>query len=337
LRPLEDARRAAVRFTSECLAFANVPCHATAAPVWPDAARWKAAVPRDHGTDWDFEDVRDHYLTLLHDENAAELRARDAARYLRLSRAASAEAMEATLAEWRRAGSTCAGALVWMLKDFTPGAGWGVIDSFGRPKLAWHALRRACRPVQVALTDEGLNGLAIHLINETAAALRARLSLVCLLGGEAIVMKREREVDLPAHSVQALSSADLIGSFFDITAAYHFGPPALDSTIVRLGDAASGALLSEALHFPQGRAALTHDAALAADLVRDGDTWMLRLKTGRFAPCIQVEDKAYYAADEGFALLPGEERSVPLLGTGDAKARPSGRVIAGYRGEDVPY
>ena len=87
--------------------------------------------------------------------------------------------MEATIAEWRRAGSSCAGALVWMLKDFVPGAGWGVIDANGRPKLAWHALRRAFRPVQVALTDEGLNGLGIHLINETAEPVRAKLSLRC--------------------------------------------------------------------------------------------------------------------------------------------------------------
>jgi beta-mannosidase len=337
LRPLEDARRAGVRFTSECLAFANVPCHATAQPVWADRAQWKAALPRDRGVDWDFEDVRDHYVRLLYGVDPAALRATDPRRYLRLGRSASAEVMETTIAEWRRAGSSCNGALVWMLKDFVPGAGWGVIDSLGRPKLAWHALRRAFRPVQVALTDEGLNGLGIHLVNETSRPVRARLSLTCLLGGEAIVMRREHEVHLPARSTQARSSTELIGSFFDITNAYHFGPPALDCSIVRLADAATGALLSEAVHFPQGRAVLAHEVGLSAELVRDGSSWALRLATRRLAPCIQIEDPRYCASDEGFALMPGEERMVRLLPAGETSARPSGAVAAGWAHTDATY
>jgi beta-mannosidase len=336
-RPLEDARRAGVRFTSECLAFANVPCHATAAPVWVDPERWKTAIPRDRGAEWDFEDVRDHYVALLYGVDPARLRADDPKRYLRLGRAASAEVMESTIAEWRRAGSSCHGALVWMLKDFVPGAGWGVIDALGRPKLAWHALRRAFRPIQVALTDEGLNGLGIHLINETAVPIRARLSLTCLLGGETVVMKREREVELPARSTQVLSSAAVIGSFFDITAAYRFGPPALDCSVVRLSDAANGAVLSEAAHFPLGRAALTPAAGLAAELVRGGAGWMLHLTTRRLAPCIQIEDPHHWASDEGFFLLPGEERRVRFMPAGDTAARPSGAVAAGYGGEEAPY
>jgi len=224
LRPLEDARRANVRFTSECLAFANLPDGAMTGAEWP--------VPRDRGADWDFEDVTRHYAQLLFGSDAPEA-----------LRAAPGAVMEATIAEWRRAGSSCWGALVWMLKDFVPGAGWGVIDASGRPKAAWHALRRAFRPVQVALTDEGLNGLGIHLINETAETVRATLTLRCLKG-DAVVMSREREVELPPRSNQTLSSAELIGSFFDITWAYKFGPPSLDVTIVKLGE------LAQAVHFP---------------------------------------------------------------------------------------
>jgi beta-mannosidase len=224
MRPLEDARRAKVRFTSECLAFANLPDAASTQPSGP--------VPCDRGADWDFEDVTRHYARLLFDSDAPDA-----------MRAAPGAAMEATIAEWRRAGSSCWGALVWMLKDLVPGAGWGVIDAVGRPKDAWHALRRAFRPVQVALTDEGLNGLGIHLINETARTVRAPLSLRCLKD-DAVVMRRERDVELPPRSNQSLSSAELIGSFFDITWAYKFGPPPLDVTIVSLGD------FARAVHFP---------------------------------------------------------------------------------------
>lgn len=243
LRPLEDARRANVRFTSECLGFANVPDAASPGVPWDDAGKWKAAIPRDRGTDWDFEDVTNHYVRLLYGPDAEGFDAQ---------RAASGEVMEATVAEWRRAGSSCHGALIWMLKDFVPGAGWGVIDANGLPKPAWRALRRAFRPVQVALTDEGLNGLGIHLINDTAETVRAKLSLRCFKDGNTVVMRREREVELPPRSNRTLSTAELIGSFFDITWAYRFGPPSLEMTEVTLDDV-TGARLADARHFPAGR------------------------------------------------------------------------------------
>ncbi len=305
LRPLEDARRAGVRFTSECLGFSN---------MVGDGGN----VPRDRGADWNFADVTRHYTELLFGADTP-----------RLQRAATSEVMEATIAEWRRAGSSCAGALIWMLKDFQPGAGWGVIDAAAQPKLAWHGLRRAFRPVQVALTDEGLNGLGIHLINDTPQVIQAKLSLRCFQNGETVVMRRERGVTLPPHSNQTLSSADLIGAFFDITHAYRFGPPALDVTVVTLDDAATGVRLAEAAHFPQGRAALAVAPGLAVELV---GTDALRIRATRFAACVLIEDPHWRAEDEGFFLMPREERVVRLRQV--SAGAPAGVVcVANGKGE----
>ena len=337
MRPLEDARRANVRFTSECLGFANIPATVSPGVPWNDFPAWKEAVPRDRGTDWDFEDVRDHYLRLLYSVDPARLHQEDRAHYLRLSRAVSAEVMQATIAEWRRAGSSCAGALVWMLKDFQPGAGWGVADASGLPKLAWHGLRRAFQPLRAALTDEGLNGLGIHLINDGSATVRAQLSLVCLQGGATVTLKRERAVDLPARSNRTLSSAELIGSFFDLTYAYRFGPPPLDVAVLRLSDPANGSVLDESLHFPLGRSALTHDSGLTAQLIQNGDGWALRLETARIAPALQIEDAAWRAADEGFALMPGEQRTVRLIAVSPEAGKPAGRVFSGLGKDLVSY
>lgn len=319
LRPLDDVRCADVRFASECLAFANMP----AGPSSPSDI-----VPRDRGASWDFSRVRDHYLKLIYGVDAAQLQAEDPVQYRRLSRALSADLMEAVIGEWRRPASTCTGALVWMLKDLSTGSGWGVIDSSGIPKLAWHGLRRAFRPVQVALTDEGLNGLGVHLINDAALPLRAKLSLICLQAGDVVVMRRECEIVLPARSARTMTSGELIGSFFDITYAYRFGEPPLEVTVVTLTDAATGAPLAEATHFPLGRSAITYDPGLSATLEREGANWSVVIQTAKFAPCIQFEVPHYYAADEGFHLLPGEQRRVTLLPIGTTAEPPTGEVLS---------
>ena len=312
LRPLDDARRANVRFTSECLGFANLPRGGNADNV-----------PRDRGAEWDFADVTRHYARLLYGAEHKHL----------LQRAAPGEVMEATIAEWRRPGSSCAGALVWMLKDFVPGAGWGVIDSAGVPKLAWHSLRRAFQPVQVSLTDEGLNGLGIHLINETARPVRAKLALRCYQNGETVVMRRDREIELPPRSSQTLSSTDVIGSFFDITHAYRFGPPALDVTAVTLDDAVTGERFAESAHFPQGLGSLKADPGLLVEPMRDD---ALKIRATRFAACVQIADAGWRAEDEGFDLQPGEERVVRLLRV-SGTAKPSGMVRATNGGSEVRY
>ncbi len=132
---------------------------------------WTRGIPRDRGADWDFEQVRDHYVGLLYGVDPATLRTDDPERYLELGRAAVGEVMEATFAEWRRARSPTAGGLVWFLRDLGPGTGWGVIDWTQAPKSGWYALKRAFRPVQVTLSDEGLSGLYLHVHNETAEVL----------------------------------------------------------------------------------------------------------------------------------------------------------------------
>ena len=64
--------------------------------------------------------------------------------------------------------------LVWFARDLRPGAGWGIVDSTGQPKAAYWYLKRALNPVALLAIDEGLNGLWLHAMNDTARSDRAR-------------------------------------------------------------------------------------------------------------------------------------------------------------------
>ena len=178
LRPLEDARRAEVRFATRVPAFANVPrrtarCPAasTCACITPRGRRARRATSAPAGTSTTCA------ITTSSGSSASirsQLRYADHDRYLELGRVVTGEVMAQVFGEWRRARSTCAAALVWFLRDLWPGAGWGVVDATGAPKAAWYYLSARLQPVAVHVSDEGGNGLALHVCNDGAEPLRGR-------------------------------------------------------------------------------------------------------------------------------------------------------------------
>jgi beta-mannosidase len=275
----------------------------------------------------------------------ARLRYADTERYLQLSRAVVAEVMTDVFAEWRRAGSRCAGGLVWQMQDLVPGAGWGIVDALGRPKSAWHALRQAWQPVQVLLTDEGLNGVHVHLINETPHTRLVQLRLQCLRDGETPLLDVARELVLPPHAVKRISGAALAGAFFDFTYAYRFGPRAHDVVRAMLSEAAGGAVLAEAFYLPDRRACALAPPELSATVEQVGEQWWLTLSAQRFARWVHVDDAAFRAETDWFHLAPGAPRRIRLLhdasheglGRGARQAIPMGEVHALNARRPTPY
>ena len=265
-RPLDDARRAEVKFAAECLAIANVPGDGAIEELAPSGSArlvhhpaWKAGVPRDVGAGWDFEDVRDHYLRELYGIDPVDLRWADPDRYLALSRVVSGEVMAATFGEWRRARSACAGALVWTLNDPLPGAGWGVFDSAGRPKAAYWYLKRALAPVAVWMTDEGTNGISVHVANDRGVSLSARLEIALHRRDGTAVDTAASDLELGPHTTSELSVEGLLGHFADAGYAYRFGPAPHELVVATLST--TGALRSQAFHYPLGLPAHVQPAA----------------------------------------------------------------------------
>jgi beta-mannosidase len=304
---LDDARRAGVRFASECLAFANVP---------DDDALADSGVPRDAGSEWDFADVRDHYLADLYGVDPDALRREDRTRYLELSRAVSGEVMAEVFGEWRRAGSPCGGGLVLWLRDVLPGAGWGVLARDGAPKAAYHHLRRALAPVAVWMTDERLGGLAVHVANDGPEPLRAGVR-VALYAGDRRLEEAARVIDVPAHGVWESDVEAILGRFVDASWAYRFGPSAHDAVLVSLER--DGVLLSQAARFPAGRPLEPRaPEELGLEVALRGDGVVVRSRGLAYG--VRIHAPGRVPAEDSFCLEPGGRREVALRPAGGATA-----------------
>ncbi len=312
-RPLTDARLADVRFAAECLGFSNLPSQDEVEAMSGGATLpthdpvWKAGVPRDRGTGWDFEDIRDHYLRDHFGVDPVALRSQDLPRYLELSRALTGELMLRVFAEWRRPASPCAGALVWLFQDLVAGAGCGLLDHRGQPKAALFALSRAWAPQAALLTDEGLNGVDVHVHNEGPEPLAATLELELLRGGRQRTGFASAEILLAPHESRTLEGEQLLGSFGDLSYAYRFGPPRHELVVSRL--LVDGRLLHQDVLFPLGMALASHDAELSCEVRRLGDGCVeLELSCERFLQALSFRVKGWRAEDEHLHLVPGRPR-----------------------------
>ena len=326
-RPLADARLAEVRFAAECLAIANVPDDEALAdlaaqmggrPVVHHPA-WKAGVPRDAGTGWDFDDVRDHYLGQLYGIDPASLRSVDPERYLEISRAVSGELMAEVFGEWRRARSTSRGGLILWWRDLRPGAGWGLLDHRGEPKAAYHHLRRVLAPVAVWSTNEGLSGMAAHVANDGPSPLDALLRIALYRDGETKVLESITPVHVPPHETLEADVETLLGHFVDVSWAYRFAPAGHDAVVLSLEDPDTpgpAGLRSQSFRFPQ-RGPLQRESgdALGIDAQLepiDPDTLRLTIGARRLVHCVRATMPGFIGDDDCFSIEPGGLRVVTL-------------------------
>jgi beta-mannosidase len=282
---------------------------------------WKERSPRDLGAGWDFDDVRDHYVAELFHVDPVRLRYSDHERYLALGRVATGEVMSAVFSEWRRAGSLTRGGLVWFLRDLWPGAGWGIIDAAGNPKAAWYYLRRALAPVTLSISDEGCNGLTVHVANDDAQAFDGNATIALYRDGDVRVVAGSGRVVVAGHGVIAFNAMSLLDGFHDLSYAYRFGPPSHDVVAITL-DSPRGPLC--AVHFIGGMPShVERDVGLAAELhAAPRGEYEAVVRTRRFAQAIRIELDGFVAADNYFHLCPGEERRISLHRSAPPQGRP---------------
>jgi len=309
-RSLDDRSIEQVRFASECLGFANIPDQASMSDVFGTllpsltSAGWKAGTPRDNGVGWDFDDVRDHYTEQLFAESTLDLRMHDLPRYLELSRLSSGIAMASVFARWRVAQTRCQGGLIWMMHDIRPGAGWGLVDSIGRPKPAYHLVRNVLRPVQVLVTDENFDGHNVHLINELDVQRSGILTIALVLADGRAGGKIERAVDLPPRSTRTLSVDGCFDRFQDTTWAYRFGRPAFRAVAAELR-LSNGTSIQHVAMVGHAGVDVAADVQITARLAEFQGVTFLQLDSDRLLEWARLETGGLEYIDNYVHVIPG--------------------------------
>jgi len=228
--------------------------------------------------------------------------------------------------------SPCRGALVLWLKDMYAGAGLGVLDHSGQPKVAYHYLRRALAPVAVWTTDEGVDGVAIHVANDQPESVPLQLRVALYRDYEARVGEVAEELELAPHGSLQRSVEGMIGRFVDAAWAYRFGRPEQDVIVVTLEPVGGGGeLISQSVRFPARRPTLREPASrlgLSARVEAVGEGGAtLALIADRFVYGLRLQMPGFEPDDDAFSLEPGKERRVGCRRI-DARAQPGGVLTA---------
>jgi len=309
LKPVSDVRNHNVKFTSECLGFSNIPTAKTRNSVLSGDLPmthnpvWKQRTPRDSGTGWDFEDVRDHYLKQLFNVDPTHMRSFDPDKYIRLSEVVTGEIMSQVYQEWRSQYSNCHGGLVWFMKDLWPGSGWGIIDSEGDPKACYYYLKRAWQPISIALTDESINGLHLHLINETQKDFSGTILLDLINESSTVIANAQKDIQVSANTKQIFNAEELLNHFYDITYSYRFGPAKHHIVSAKLVDT-NGQLVNESAYFPMAEQFKMVDTSVKIDIEQiNEDTYQIKILSSKFLYAINLETPGYIAEDNFFHAL----------------------------------
>jgi beta-mannosidase len=229
-RTLDDATLSGVRFASECLAFANLPSPSVRQKLGPfEGEFWKSRVPRDSGSVWDFDDVRDHYVRTLTGESIS-VKTSDPEHWFELSNVIPGEVMASTFRTWRT-GAVCAGGLILSLNDVWPSAGWGLLDCAGVAKASLQRLAQVLQPLALLAVDRGLNGLDLHLINDTPSSFEGILQVRAVDSHGRALLKGTRRLCVDGHQSLVVPAEAVLGRFGDPTYAYRFGAQPFDAIV----------------------------------------------------------------------------------------------------------
>ncbi len=314
-----DPNQQRVRFSSEGMGLSHIPEDDTITQfigkttLFPYDNDWTKRIPRDLGAGWDFDDIRDKYLEEVFALNANHLKRSNIEKYIQLSKVTTGEVLCRVFRQWRAYSSHCNGGLIWFNRDFWPCAGFGIIDSNDLPKACYFQLKNIWATQLALITNDGLDGASLTLINESSEAINVTVKVSLLKYPNIIVADASKNTTLNAHHKSQLSVDEMLSGFYDTGYAYRFGTPQADFIVSQL-ITESGELIHQdvlAIHNNHFAPLTTSKVTAQAEAIND-TTLKLEIESSDFLQYTQINIKGYLPDSNYFHLIPNQKHIILL-------------------------
>ena len=234
-----------------------------------------------------------------------------------LTQLTQAEGLRQAVERHRSSHGRTAGSLYWQLDDVWPTVSWSTVDHAGRWKLAHHAVRHANQPVRVLPDRTVGDAVALVVVNDGPDALKGVLgwALVSLSGDTAAAGRFGLSVGPRTSIPWSAANAEVVSEDHIMTWRWEGGD-------------GSGALLDHGCHTFRSVGQLDWpDAEVRLQAVQGGvrlgtdapvaGVWLRSPEEGRFE-------------DNGFILLPGEEKTVRFIGSSGLAVDPGAVTVVHF-------
>lgn len=316
-RPLSELRSHDVRFAAETLGFSHIPSQKVIKSMFGNELavvhdpRWKAGTPRDSGTGWDFDDIRDHYFQELFKSSALEQRYVDPERYMQLSELVSGEVVARVFNEWRSSANNCSGALTWFFQDIKLGAGWGIIDGLAQTKAAYYFLKRAWQPLFVGLTNENFQGVNAEVHNERDCDFNGHLDIRLIDQHDQVIAHESIALTIAKRKSETFNLDAVLGHFFDLAYVYKFGPKNIKAIATTLFE--DEQVVADNHYFPNELPVAYCDCELTIEThTIDPENLTITLLSNKLLYGVKVEVPGFFPSDNFFTLTPGMAKTIFL-------------------------
>ncbi|MEX2716237.1 MAG: glycoside hydrolase family 2 protein [Candidatus Sigynarchaeota archaeon] len=234
-----------------------------------------------------------------------------------LSQIVQAEAIEYGVEHWRRNRNEqhCMGSLYWQLNDCWPVASWSSIDYFGRWKALHYFAKRFYAPF-TASVKEDRDITEIWVINDRRGVRHGKISWKIVDASGKQLLSGSKDVEVPPCSSMLAERID--------TATINKDDDAMNAHVVlyTLEPAAGSGesairgfrLFGKPRDFPARDPRLSWHVEKAANGANGKWDFDVVIESDQIALFVYIEpvDVDFIAADNFFAMEPGEKRHVPI-------------------------